>query len=275
MRPLAALLASLLAALLLGPLPAFAWGEQGHAAVGALAGASLTPAARAQVTALLANDRDAHGRPSGRTTLAEIAGWADEIREVAPPGTYEDWHVRDNPVCGAGMGPCRDGRCVDRLLADYIRILGDRSQPQRPRNEALKWVVHLVGDIHQPLHAGGNGDENGDFPVVVESLNDDTTFHWAWDNELAELALRSGPLSGSLAGATPPPTDAAALWMAESRAVAREHAYGPLPGFACGARPSGIVTLDRAYQEKSVPVIRAQMQKAGLRLAEVLNAILK
>lgn len=272
MRPSAALLAFLL----LAPVSGWAWGQQGHAAVAALAEANLTPAARAAVAALLQGDLDAHGRPSGRTSLAGVAGWADEIREVAAPGTYEDWHVRDSPVCGDGPGPCRDGNCVDRLLARFAGVLGDRNAPQRARNEALKWVVHLVGDIHQPLHAGGNRDGNGDVPAAVAGRNDDTTLHWAWDNELAELALARGPLDGE--AATAPAAngaDAPARWMEEGRGIARTYVYAPLPGFACDVTPAARITLDAAYQEQAVPVIRRHLAKAGLRLAELLNEVLR
>lgn len=266
-----------IAVLILLPNHAQAWGRKGHAVIADIAAANLTPAAKAQVTALLKGDLDAAGKPSGRATLAEVASWADEIRDIAPKGTYKGWHTRGNPVCNNSLGACRYGECVDQKIMEYTAILKDGSQPHRVRNEALKWVVHLIGDLHMPLHSGGNKDSAGK-KIEVQLLNLKTgknpTLHSVWDKELAILALKQGPLTATLSSTAPLPEDAPTQWMRESQAIARKHVYDPLPGFTCSDSPSSTVELDASYQQQAVPVIRTQMTQAGLRLAQWLNQAL-
>lgn len=266
--------------LLTGAPGAQSWGGKGHAAVAALAQTALSPAAQEQVGALLVGDLDRDGQPSGRKTLAEVASWADEIREVADPSTYRGWHVRANPVCSAELGACTDGHCVDQLILHYTTILADHDQNPRARNEALKWVVHLVGDLHQPLHSGVAKDK-GSVPVVLAGVPDDKhrTLHQVWDSELAAKALKLGPLHlpATLPAYAP---DEVAGWMQESRQLALEHAYAPLPGFTCDSwnppRKDGApIVLDEAYQAQALPVIRLQMEQAAARLAALLNTALR
>ncbi|HLY52791.1 MAG TPA: S1/P1 nuclease, partial [Steroidobacteraceae bacterium] len=148
--------------------PAFAWGPQGHRTVGAIADRLLTPAAHATVEQLLAADLDRFGNASGRRTLESISVWADEIR-----GTAQDhprWHYDELPVCGpapARQEYCPRGECNSAQLERLIAVLGDRGADLRARNEALKWVVHLLADLHQPLHAANNADAGGNRVAVV------------------------------------------------------------------------------------------------------------
>jgi hypothetical protein len=90
-----------------------------------------------------------------------VSVWADEIR-----GTATDeprWHYDDAPVCDNASRDqyCPGGQCNSAQLERLTRVLAEPQAPLRARNEALKWVVHLVGDIHQPLHAADNGDRGG------------------------------------------------------------------------------------------------------------------
>ena len=269
----------LLICLVLAPGAAWAWGHKGHAAIAALAEANLTPVAEAQVHELLKNDLDRYEKPSGRTTLAQISSWPDEIRDIAPADTYKGWHTRSNPVCSDKLGACKDGHCVDQNIIYYANVLKDRSQSPRARNEALKWVVHLVGDLHQPLHSGinRNGHDGGTFDVTLEGQNTPphTSFHHAWDDELAVLALKSGSIKAKLTDTANLPEDAPTQWMKEARDIAYKNAYQPLSDFACGVVPHTVVILDRTYQQQAIPVIRTQMTRAGLRLAQLLNQLLQ
>lgn len=272
-------LSVLLLACALLPLQAHAWGRKGHAAVATLAEQNLTPAAEAQVQALLADDLDRDGKPSHRTTLAAVASWADEIRDIAPPEAYKGWHVRHNLVCSDKLGKCKDGHCVDQLIIHYAAVLKDRSQPARARNEALKWVMHLVGDEHQPLHSGVNIDGGGiEARIVGRKLKPGTTFHQVWDNQIAVQALQAGPLEGTLADlpdSVPLPPDAPTQWMIESRNVALARAYSPLPDFACDRHLPTPLVLDDGYMTQATETAREQMTKAGLRLAQLLNQLLE
>ena len=185
---------ALMASLLLAAQGALAWGPQGHRTVGAIADRQLTPGAHAAVLQLLEDDRDKFGNSSGRTTLESVSEWADEIRGTA--AERSSWHYDDVPICGSGGKTryCPDGQCNTEQLKRLIGVLGDVRAPPRERNEALKWVVHLVGDIHQPLHAADNGDHGGNrVAVVLEGVHTRgrENLHRAWDNDLVQLALHA------------------------------------------------------------------------------------
>jgi nuclease S1 len=275
------------AGLLLAAQAAFAWGPQGHRTIGAIADRLLTPEAHAAVLEILADDRDKFGNPSGRTTLESVSEWSDEIRGT--PAERSTWHYDDVPVCGseAKARYCPAAQCNTGQLARLIGVLRDAHTPPRERDEALKWVVHLLGDIHQPLHAADNGDHGGNLvPVALEGVRTRgrENLHRAWDNDLVQLALQAR-------NHQQPPRDIDALaaeaanlerevgqgtpdsWARESNNLARNVAYH-YPGFACNSFPSGIVVLDAAYLDAAELVVRERLLLAGARLANVLNAAL-
>jgi hypothetical protein len=264
-----------------------AWGPQGHRTVGAIADRLLTPQAHAVVAQLLEGDLDKFGNPSGRTTLEAVSVWADEIRGT--PASRPSWHYDNVPVCGTlpRRRYCPDGQCNTAQLERLIGVLADPRAAPRERNEALKWVVHLVGDIHQPLHAADNDDRGGnDVQVALAGVRTRgrESLHSAWDGELVRLALNTRDRQR-------PPSDIDALareaqallrhagqgtpdsWASESNSLAREVAYR-FPGFVCGRVPRGIVVLDAAYQQQAEAVVRERLLLAGGRLANLLNAIL-
>jgi hypothetical protein len=126
--------------------------------VGELAQRHLNPKARAEVAKLLA------GEPN--PSLAGVASWADELRNDDPPRFKETqrWHYINAKGGGCGFDvarDCPDGNCVVAALDKQLAILGDKNQPLDARRDALKFVVHLVGDEHQPLHAGNRADSGG------------------------------------------------------------------------------------------------------------------
>lgn len=253
----------------------WAWGRVGHAAIANIASANLTPAATAQVNALLHNDLDGHLQASGRTSLAAVASWADEIREIAPKNTYKGWHSRANPVCSNDLGKCTSGHCVDQNIMHFRQVLQDRNQPARARNEALKWIVHLVGDLHMPMHSGAHGKDI-EVTLAGKKLRNPVTLHNVWDSNLAEMALKQGAILPALDHHLAPlAADAPTQWMLETRTIARQYTYDPLPGFSCATTLQGPIELDKAYQQQALPVIRAQISAAGLRLAQLLNETLQ
>ena len=256
-----------------------AWGGRGHAAIAALAQENLTPAALSQVNELLREDLDRYEQPSGRTTLAAVASWPDEIRDLAvktDPAAYKGWHVRGNQVCSTTLGACKNRHCVDELIMHYAKILQDKSQPTRARNEALKWVVHLVGDLHMPLHSGINLNGGG-AKVSMEGveLKPGATLHTIWDSELANSALKDWKSSARLENAPALAEDAPTRWMLETRELALHEVYEPLAGFSCNAKLAEPIRIDVAYQQHSVTVVRHQVERAGLRLAQLLNELLQ
>jgi hypothetical protein len=283
MRKIGALAAAL--TLSVASVPgAFAWGPQGHRTVGAIADRLLTPAARAEVAELLANDLDKFGNRSGRTTLESVSMWADEIRGT--PADEPHWHYDNVPICGTATRDsyCPGGDCNSAQLERLTAVLADRRAALRERNEALKWIVHLVGDIHQPLHAADNDDHGGNrVPVALEGVRTRgrLTLHSVWDSELVTLALGTR-------GHQAPPRDIDAL-AAEARQLTAEAGQGTpsdwanqsnhlarnvaeqYPGFACGSVPAGIVVLDGEYQREAEAIVRERLLLAGGRLANLLN----
>jgi len=277
-----------LAVLLLGAQVAGAWGPQGHRTIGAIADRLLTPAAHGAVLQILADDRDKFGAPSGRTTLEAVSVWADEVRGTA--AERPAWHYDDVPVCGAADKAryCPDGQCNSAQIERLSAVLADPGAAPRERNEALKWLVHLVGDIHQPLHAADNFDHGGNRVSVVLAgvhTRGHESLHRAWDNELVQLALHEHSRQR-------PPRDIDALaseaarlerevgrgdpesWARESNNLARNVAYR-FPGFACNRTPQGVVVLDPAYLADGELVVRERLLLAGARLATLLNSILQ
>ena len=277
-----------LAAILVLTVPgALAWGPQGHRTIGAIADRLLTPGAHATVLQLLADDQDKFGNPSGRTTLESVSEWADELHGT--PAARPAWHYDDVPICGSEEKAryCHDGQCNTEQLERLIGVLGDAHAPTRERNEALKWVVHLVGDIHQPLHAADNGDHGGNLVLVVlEGVHTRgrENLHRAWDGDLVQLALHAR-------NRQQPPRDIDALadeaanlerevgqgtpdgWARESNNLARNVAYH-YAGFACNSLRTGVVVLDAAYLDDAEVVVRERLLLAGARLANLLNKTL-
>lgn len=264
-----------------------AWGPQGHRTVGAIADRLLNPGARAQVAQLLSDDRDKFGNPSGRTNLEAVADWADEIYGTA--AAHAPWHYDDMPICGSQPLArfCPGGECNSEQLKRLIAVLADRRSSTAARNEALKWIVHLVGDIHQPLHAADNDDRGGNgvqVALVGVRTRGRESLHRAWDNDLVRLALHTRNRQQ-----TPPDIEALTLesqelvrdagqgtpdtWTIESNNLARNVAYR-YPGFACNTVPAGIVVLDQQYQQNAEDVIHERLLLAGARLAAALNGIL-
>ena len=143
--------------------PAHAWSARGHAMVGDIASQFLTPAATQQVNELLQGDLLADGKPSGRKTLGQVASWPDELRLTPEQKATAPYHYDDAPFCTAPDYTvyCADGKCASAWFDKQVAILKDRAQPPRARNEALKWIVHIVGDVHQPLHSSDHDDRGG------------------------------------------------------------------------------------------------------------------
>jgi nuclease S1 len=194
------------------------------------------------------------------------------------------------PLCGRSSYAryCRDGRCASAQLARQIEILRDPSEPLASRNEALKWVVHLMGDIHQPLHAADHGDQGGNrVEVSFFGARDNAPYgtlrlHTVWDIQILERLVadrggEAGIVAAPLGGGREAQWERGSIadWMRESHDLAATVVYPALPvGFACARRIEGVVSLDEAYYRRAAPVVEEQIRKAGLRLARVLNETL-
>ena len=182
------------------PAPAHAWSRQGHQLVGELAERDLTPAARREVQRLLA------GEPE--PTLAGVSTWADEIRAESRQGGHSlgerstRWHyVNFQRGAGCEYVPAREcpgGNCVIAAINAQYTILADRRRPLDERREALKFLVHFVGDVHQPMHAGYAQDRGGNnhqlnYRGKGSPKGEGTQLHGVWDYWLIKSGDRDNP----------------------------------------------------------------------------------
>jgi hypothetical protein len=269
------------------PAQAIAWGPEGHRVIGDIASRYLVPRARAQVLELLRYDRLADGRPSGRRSLGEVANWADEIKDYKWGQRKASWHYDDIPLCGGARQSlhCRNGQCASIQLERQLEILVDEGAKRGKRNEALKWIAHLLGDIHQPLHAS-NRDDRGGNRVQVSFFGErdnppygSINLHAIWDVHMVhrllaerggELAFVAGPVTGEERRAWE--KGSISDWIAESHRIAGDFVYPKLPvASSCPQKISGVVEIGQTYYAQAAPVIETQIRKAGIRLARVLN----
>lgn len=247
--------------------PAFAWGRTGHRLVAALAWDDLSPKARATVAELLAGEAD--------PTLPGIAVWADDLRANDPDlgRRSAKWHyvnIAEHDCAYDAALACRGGDCVVEAIRAQAAILADRSRPRAQRAQALKFVVHFVGDVHQPLHAGFAHDKGGnDFQVNLDGRG--SNLHSLWDSGLLNSSgldeaaylqrLRTLPLAVARTRHPLPPD--AAGWAEASCRVVRQPGLYPASA-----------KISAAYLQAWRPLAEAQLRRSGSQLALLLNAAL-
>ena len=239
----------------MSPLPVGAWGGDGHRIVAELAERQLSAPARAEVDRLLALEPGA--------TMASVSMWADESRS---PSTSA-WHYVNLPSEGAAAckydadRSCIDGHCVVDAIERQAAVLSSKA-PDAARLKALKYVVHFVADVHQPLH-GGFAEDRGGNQFQVQAFGKGTNLHALWDSGLIDHWPGGAPALLEEAGAVKDPADsgkAPGSWAEEScRIVAAEGFY-----------PSGH-KIDAGYPALWALVLKQQLAAAGKRLAAVLN----
>jgi hypothetical protein len=265
---------SLLAALVLlflSPVNAFAWGYTGHRVIAEIAEQFLDVETARQVRDLLAIENV--------TTLAEVSTWADQIRGQRPDTA--PWHYVNIPIHAApdessgfdATRDCPNDACVVAKIAQFERVLTDRQVSDRQRLEALKYLVHFIGDVHQPLHASDNHDRGGN-EVPVFFMGRQSNLHAIWDTGIIEPAVK-GDERGYAMQLRRNITQAELSqwsqgdpisWANESHDVATSAVYGEL-------KHAGV--LPDSYEAQALPIVNEQLERAGVRLAKVLNECLK
>nr|WP_245966004.1 S1/P1 nuclease [Pseudorhodoferax soli] len=238
------------------PSTANAWGQRGHRLIAELAQTQLTPKARLEVARLLA--------PEPGATLASISTWADEQRSPATAA----WHYVNFPRTSCSYDAARDcagGRCVVGALEQQLRIL--QSAPgDEARFLALKYVVHLAGDVHQPLHAGFADDRGGN-SYQLQAFGKGTNLHALWDSGL--LHNRVEDSSATLARLAQIGVPRAKRRVSVVQAAEESCGITSRPDFY----PTR--TLDDEYAIRFTPIMERQLALAGARLAELLNDALR
>jgi S1/P1 Nuclease len=252
--------AAVLAALI--PSPALAWGKTGHRVVAAIADTQLSGLARAHVKEIL-----------GVESLDEAATWPDEMRSDPSPfwqRTATSWHyVTLNGIVYDHAPP--EGDALEALKR-FSATLKDPSASLADKQLALRFIVHLVADLHQPLHAGQCCDKGGN-EVKVKWFGKDMNLHAVWDTALVdeeqlsftELAMKLERHTSDrdvIAWWDINPRD----WVSESAQI-REIIYPP------AAKGKKVPELSYWYVYRYTPVMERRLKQAGVRLAAYLNAI--
>lgn len=257
-----------LVALLLVTTPCLGWGGEGHRIIGTIASSDLTPATAAAVRELL-----------GDQTLADACCWADEIRSDHRYDWIKPLHYINLPREATAVDMQRDGANGQQVVAGIERfraVLSDTSRPREERLEALRLVLHLVGDLHQPLHVSYAVDLGGN-RLSVTSFGKRSNLHRVWDTDLIQRRLKDtkggwATMSADLRQAITPEQRAAwragrdpVRWADESFAITRRLYAEP---------PDAQEGVNEAYWVKWMPTVAERLQAAGVRLAAVLNAAL-
>jgi hypothetical protein len=254
-------LAAAVAALSLGfhSAPALAWGKTGHRVVARIADDGLSAEARANVRLLL-----------GSESLDEAATWPDDMRADPSPfwqKTATPWHYVTVPGTDYDVAP-PEGDAVT-ALRQFRATLRDPTASLEARRTALRFIVHLVGDLHQPLHAG-NGTDKGANDVKVTFAGRPTNLHSVWDSGLVDdEQLSFTELAERLERRTTPEeviawSDADPLhWIRESVAI-RGTIY-----------PQGKTDLGWDYIYQMRPIVDRRLAQAGVRLAAYLNDVFR
>jgi hypothetical protein len=169
-----------LALILATPQGAFAWGSEGHQIIVIVAERYMRPETAARMRELLAPE-----------SLEQASVWADEYRkdhrETGP------WHYIDIPLADSRIDlarECANGDCVIAKTEQFIAALKDPNADKDAKAHALKFVIHFVGDLHQPLHDEDNGDKGGNTRQVIFEGHPDN-LHWVWDTGLLEHITRN------------------------------------------------------------------------------------
>lgn len=244
---------------LLAAAPVQAWSAFGHRLVGLLAQDQVAPATRAELDELLALEPGAD--------LGTIAAWADEIRDQpeyrhTAPFHYVNFH--DGSCRFDAARDCANGNCIIGALTHYTQVLGDPSHPAAERLDALKFVVHFAGDIHQPMHAG-NRDDRGGNRVQISLDGEGTNLHAVWDYHLLrsaglEMQQYRAQLGPQVAQTRVEPMDFAAWAQSSCVLLDRAAIYPP----RAGRLPTG-------YLERQRPLAEARITLAAARLAALLD----
>ena len=286
----------ILAVMLLTPSLALGWGAGGHMMVASIAFKRLNPRAKAQATALLARPIKPADISAKSKDFVNAAHWADDLRPFAEFDSFKALHFLDQPFSTDGSPlpagvPEPDN--IVKALEDNVNIL-QTSTDKDAQAQALRFIIHFVGDIHQPLHcatritaADPEGDRGGNLVSIMlpgpGGKLQKSNLHSYWDGGIGSfprtgpnfappplkqigpatiIAMKGNPATAPNVNLNDPMNFGA--WAEESFALAKDVAY---PGIKNGGRPSA------NYNAASLKVVRKRVAWGGYRLAALLNSI--
>jgi len=238
------------------------WGVTGHRTIGEIAERHLTPQAKAAVKGLL-----------GHQSLADVSTWADEIRsdhpETAPlhfinvPSglSFADFKTQVETAAGGN---------VYKGILSAEHTLKDNEASHMQKVEALKFLVHFVGDMHQPMHVSHAEDKGGN-SIQVTFEGNDTNLHSLWDSGLLE---KQGLSYDKLADEFDHATSAQITkWQSDPVIIWAWESYQVSSILYTEVEASETKSFDKDYYDAHIPVVQSRIEKAGIRLAGLLNAI--
>jgi hypothetical protein len=301
--------------LLFWPSAAHAWGCKGHQTVALIAERHLTPETQQWVQKLLSENPidpklNRYCGGASRDAMADASTWADDVRGERKNGP---WHYIDIPR-GSQHGPlepyCGQAGCVTKAIGEQLAILKDKSADAAKRAEALRYIIHFVGDLHQPLHTITNADEGGNcVPLKYLRRNPrehnhsySPNLHSIWDSAIPERdAEGADPVEyaetlDALYAADIESWQKAGIhvddWVWEGYDFAENVVYGNLtpkiaiePNVAVHSCTDDNnigqrllhqnIVAGEAYQEKAATVAEKRIVEGGVRLAMILNDAVK
>jgi nuclease S1 len=270
---------------------AHAWGDEGHYVVALVARAYLRPEVRQQIDAMLAADTD----PLTPHNMIDTAVWADRYRDSSRDrrDATRLWHFVDierqqpnldqacfmhpglPPGVPASKGP--PSACVVDKIEQFAAELANPATDPIEKLLALKFLIHFLGDMHQPLHAADDHDQGGNQEQVSAPGFPPGKLHHYWDTEfVTRMSSDSNELAAELIAEITPSEQVEwsrgrpADWAWEAFALARDHAYGLLRA----PDSSGHYRLSRRYVNQAMADVTLQLSRAGVRLGVILNGVL-
>lgn len=240
------------------------WGVTGHRTIGKIAEKHLTPAARTAVQELL-----------GSETLADVSTWADEVRGRPEYRQTGPWHYINLPL---GLSYTEFQQKVEGMSEESVytalqqqeRLVTDPAVPREKKVEALKFIVHFVGDLHQPMHVSRAEDKGGN-TIQLNYNGSGTNLHSVWDSKLIDrLGLGYEQLAEKVDHATPAQIgqwqkDPLIKWIWESYEMSSK-LYAEVDAMKSRA-------IDDSYYEAHIAIVEQRLEQAGIRLAGVLNML--
>lgn len=239
---------------------AYGWGPQGHRVVGSIAEFNLSP----EIKKIIAEEFNINN-------LADIATWADKVKRHRKH--EKPWHytnIKEGERVYMMSRDCPKANCVIEKIKGFSSVLANVELPAKRRKVALKYLVHFVGDVHQPLHLGNHKDRGGG-KIRLMYLGEKVSLHYLWDGGLIDWKKESLLKYAAHLNAQVQDLEKTEWlhskvndWANESRSLALKYAY-----------PLENNVLSKTYISKGREILDKRMVQAGIRLADLLNQLLK
>lgn len=253
---------SLTVATVICALLLISWGEKGHRAVAMIAENHLTPTTKAAIKKILGNE-----------TLADVSNFADEIRTNKRLKYTGAWHFINLPAGYSFEQFSNEVKTmkqdnVYKAILQFERDLKSSNSSNSQKATALKFIVHFIGDVHQPMHVS-SGDDKGGNAITVKFAGIDDNLHGLWDSGLIEHQhITYKQMATVYDNAT---TSEINKWQNDDPMVWLWESYQVSSILYQEAAKS--TDYDEQYYKEHLPVLESRIEKGGIRLAGVLNAI--